>query len=41
VQEVGHSQAIEKTEEEGLKTACGFGEIGENRDFTNPQRRPI
>jgi hypothetical protein len=35
VQEVGHSQAIEKTEEEGRKAACGFGEIGENCDFTS------
>jgi hypothetical protein len=35
VQEVDHSQAIEKTEEEGRKAACGFGEIGENCDFTS------
>jgi hypothetical protein len=35
VQEVCHSQAIEKTEEEGRKAACGFGEFGENCDFTS------
>jgi hypothetical protein len=40
VQEVGHSQEIEKTEEEGREAACGFGEIGENCDFTNPRRMP-
>jgi len=28
VQEADHSQEIEKTEEEGRKVACGFGEIG-------------
>jgi hypothetical protein len=28
VQEADHSQEIEKTEEEGRKAACGFGEIG-------------
>jgi hypothetical protein len=40
VQEVGHSQEIEKTEEEGREAACGFGEFGENCDFTNPGRMP-
>ena len=34
LQEAGHSQEIEKTEEEGRKTACESGEIGENCDFT-------
>jgi hypothetical protein len=32
---MGHSQEVEKTEEEGRKAACGFGEIGENCDFTS------
>jgi hypothetical protein len=40
VQEAGHPQEIERTEEEGRKAACGFGEIGENCDFTSPQKRP-
>jgi hypothetical protein len=40
VQEAGHPQEIEKTEEEGLKAACGFGEIGGNCDFTSSQKRP-
>jgi hypothetical protein len=35
VQEADHSQEIEKTEAEGRKAACGFGEIGENCDFTS------
>ena len=35
MQEADHSQEIEKTEEEGRKAACGFGEIGENCDFTS------
>jgi hypothetical protein len=39
VQEAGHSQEIEKTEEEGRKAACGFGENGENCDFTSPRER--
>jgi hypothetical protein len=34
VQEAGHSQAIEKTEEVGRKAACGFGEKDEKGDFT-------
>jgi hypothetical protein len=34
VQEADHSQEIEKREEEGRKGAGGFGEIGENCDFT-------
>ena len=34
MQQADHSQEIEKTEEEGRKAACGFGEIGENCDFT-------
>jgi hypothetical protein len=33
VQEAGHQQQIETTEE-GREAACGFGEIGENCDFT-------
>jgi hypothetical protein len=40
VQEAVHPQEIEKTEEEGRKAACGFGEIGENCDFTSPQKKP-
>jgi hypothetical protein len=40
VQEADHSQEIEKTEEEGRKAACGFGEIGENCDFTSSWKRP-
>jgi hypothetical protein len=40
VQEADHPQEIEKTEKEERKTACGFGEIGENCDFTNPRKRP-
>jgi hypothetical protein len=40
VQEADHSQEIEKTEEEGLKAAGFFGEIGENCDFTSPWKRP-
>src|ERR1700719_5034962 len=39
VQEADHSQEIEKTEEEGRKTACGFGEIGGNCDFTSPRKK--
>jgi hypothetical protein len=38
VQEADHSQEIEKAEEEGRKAACGFGEIGENCDFTSPRK---
>jgi hypothetical protein len=34
-----HSQEIEKTEEERRRVACGFGEIGENCDFTSPRKR--
>ena len=34
-QKADHLQEIEKTEEEGRKAACGFGEIGENCDFTS------
>jgi hypothetical protein len=40
VQEVDHQQEIEKTEEEGGKAICEFGETGENCDFTNPGERP-
>src|ERR1700730_2736445 len=40
VQEADHSQEAEKAEEEGRKAACGFGEIGENCDFTSPRKRP-
>jgi hypothetical protein len=39
VQEADHPQEIEKTEKEGPKAACGFGEIGENCDFTSSRRR--
>jgi hypothetical protein len=39
VQEAGHSQEIEKTEEEGRKAAREFGEFGENCDFTSPRKR--
>jgi hypothetical protein len=38
VQGADHSQKIEKTEEDGPKAACGFGEIGENGDFTGPRK---
>jgi hypothetical protein len=38
VQETGHPQEIEKTEEEGRKAARGFGEIRENCDFTSPRK---
>jgi hypothetical protein len=31
---------IEKTEEEGRKAACGFGEIGENPEFTSLRKMP-
>jgi hypothetical protein len=34
VQEAGHPQEIERTEKERREAACGFGEIGENCDFT-------
>ena len=37
-QEADQPQEIEKTEEEGRKAVCGFGEIGENYDFTNPRK---
>jgi hypothetical protein len=37
MQEAGHSQGIEKTEEERRKVAGGFGENGENCDFTVSQ----
>jgi hypothetical protein len=40
VQEAGHPQEIERTEEERREAACGFGEIGENGDFTSPRERP-
>jgi hypothetical protein len=40
VQEADHPQEIERTEEEGLKAACGFGEIGGNCDFTSTRKRP-
>jgi hypothetical protein len=46
LQKADHPQEIEKTEEEGRKAAeegrkaaCGFGEIGENCDFTSPRKR--
>jgi hypothetical protein len=37
MQKADHSQEIEKTEAEGRKAACEFGEIGENCDFTSPR----
>ena len=40
VQDADHPQEIERTEEEGRKAGCGFGEIGENCDFTSPRKRP-
>jgi hypothetical protein len=40
VQEADHPQKIEKTEEEGRKAACEFGEIGENCDFASLRERP-
>jgi hypothetical protein len=40
MQEADHSQEIEKKEDEGWKAAGGFGEIGENCDFTSPRKRP-
>jgi hypothetical protein len=40
VQEADHPQEMEKTEEEGLQPSCGFGEIGENCDFTSSRKRP-
>jgi hypothetical protein len=39
VQVADHSQEIEKTDEEGRKAAGGFGENGENCDFTISQKR--
>jgi hypothetical protein len=39
VQEADHPQEIEKTEKEGRKTACGFGEIGENCDFASSSEK--
>jgi hypothetical protein len=39
VQEADHPQEIEKTEEEGRKAAGGFGEIGENCDFTQSSEK--
>jgi exopolyphosphatase/pppGpp-phosphohydrolase len=39
VQEAGHPQEIERTEEEGREAACEFCEIGENCDFTSPRKR--
>jgi hypothetical protein len=38
VQEADHSQEIEKAEE-GRKAVCGFGEIGENCDFTSSRKK--
>ena len=38
-QEADHPQEIEKKEEEGREAGCGFGEIGENYDFTSPRKR--
>jgi hypothetical protein len=40
VQPADHPQEIEKTEEEGRKAACAFGEIGDNCDFTSARKRP-
>jgi hypothetical protein len=39
VQEADHSQEIEMTEEEGRKAVCGFGEIGENCNFTSSRKK--
>jgi hypothetical protein len=39
VQEAGHPQEIERTEEEEREAACEFCEIGENCDFTSPRKR--
>jgi hypothetical protein len=38
VQEAGHPEEIEKTEEEGREATCEFGEIGGNCDFTVPRK---
>jgi len=38
VQEAGHPQEIERTEEEGPEGACEFCEIGENCDFTSSRQ---
>jgi hypothetical protein len=38
VQEAGHPQEIERTEEEGPEGACEFCEIGENCDFTSTRQ---
>jgi hypothetical protein len=38
MQEAGHPQEIERTEEEGREAACEFCEIGENCDFTSPRK---
>jgi hypothetical protein len=38
MQEAGHSQEIETTDEEGRKAGGGFGENGENCDFTIPRK---
>jgi hypothetical protein len=38
VQEAGHPQEIERTEEEGPEGACEFCEIGENCDFTGTRQ---
>jgi hypothetical protein len=36
VQQAGHPQETERTEEAGREAACEFCEIGENCDFTSP-----
>ena len=38
MQEAGHPQEIEGTEEEGPEGACEFCEIGENCDFTSTRQ---
>ena len=39
-QAADHPQEIERAEEEEGKAVYGFGEIGENCDFTSPRKRP-
>ena len=38
MQEAGHPQEIERTEEEGPEGACEFCEIGENCHFTSTRQ---
>ena len=41
MQEADQSQEIEKTEEEGRKAACGFGEIDGNCDFASLRKKGL